>query len=161
GIHYDTHDVFVLQLKGRKHWTIYDAPVTLPLKHQKSDWIARPDSVTEDRVLAPGDLLYLPRGFLHQAVSLDESSLHLTVGVNSITWGEVILAAVQERLDSDPRFRASLPPGFAHDTESAPALVDQLGGLMRDVLESVDLRAAIADATEKAYLVQRTAQPGR
>ena len=71
--HYDVHDVFVLQVSGRKHWTIHRPVVDDPLDNQpfdafKAEIAAR---VTEpaliDTVLEPGDALYLPRGTVHSA----------------------------------------------------------------------------------------------
>lgn len=66
--HYDTHDVFVLQVDGRKHWRIH--PPVLPDPLEKQQWGGRADEVGAtaqgpaalDVVLAPGDALYLPRG---------------------------------------------------------------------------------------------------
>ena len=37
GQHYDTHDAFILQIAGRKHWRIYEAPLHLPLPSQPWD----------------------------------------------------------------------------------------------------------------------------
>src|SRR6185503_13388978 len=84
--HYDVHDVFVLQLAGRKHWTIHAPVLDDPLRDQP--WGQRSAAVAAaaeqepviDTVLEPGDALYLPRGWLHAATALGEVSAHLTVG---------------------------------------------------------------------------------
>jgi bifunctional lysine-specific demethylase and histidyl-hydroxylase MINA len=110
--HYDTHDVFVMQLQGSKHWRIFAPVLELPLKTQpfreeSHDPQAAP---IEDTTLERGDLLYLPRGFPHEARSLD-LSVHLTVGLKVITLAELaqhVLGAAAER---DPRWRRSLPVG--------------------------------------------------
>ena len=89
--HYDVHDVFVLQLAGRKHWTIHAPVLTDPLRDQP--WSRRSAAVAAaaqeqaviDTVLEPGDALYLPRGWLHAATALGEVSAHLTVGVHVVT----------------------------------------------------------------------------
>jgi ribosomal protein L16 Arg81 hydroxylase len=71
--HYDVHDVFVLQVAGRKRWYVHEPVLVDPLPDQP--WDQRKTEVTAraaepplmDTVLAPGDALYLPRGFLHSA----------------------------------------------------------------------------------------------
>ena len=101
------HDVFVLQLAGRKHWTVH-APVHAdPLRNQP--WRdhagavaarAGADAPVIDTVLEPGDALYLPRGWLHAATALGEVSAHLTVGVHVVTrfaLVEALTALVAER----------------------------------------------------------------
>jgi len=115
--HYDTHDVFVLQVVGSKRWTIHRPVVDDPLPSQT--WDRRKAQVearaTEepllDMVLRPGDALYLPRGFLHAAVAQGEVSIHLTVGVHPLTAydlaRELIDAAGQDR-----ELRRSLPMGI-------------------------------------------------
>jgi bifunctional lysine-specific demethylase and histidyl-hydroxylase NO66 len=63
-----------------------------------------------DTVLEPGDALYLPRGTVHSAVALGDTSIHLTVGVHPLTRYQLVrflLDAVQD----DPELRASLPMG--------------------------------------------------
>jgi len=112
--HHDVHDVFVLQVSGRKHWTIHRPVVEDPLDNQPFGGFkaAIAERVTEapliDTVLEPGDALYLPRGTVHAAQALGEISIHLTVGVHPLTrYGlvRVLLDAVQD----DPELRASLP----------------------------------------------------
>jgi hypothetical protein len=106
-LHHDTHDVFVLQIAGRKRWLVYEPALELPLKSQRySRELGEPREAVEDRVLGPGDTLYLPRGWLHEAVTSETDSLHLTVGVNVVTWLDAFKAAVDE-LGDDVRFRRS------------------------------------------------------
>ncbi|HEV2425856.1 MAG TPA: cupin domain-containing protein [Terriglobia bacterium] len=111
--HYDTHDVFVLQVAGSKHWTIYGTPLESPLSVQEfdSDQHER-GQPTLQFTLEPGDVAYVPRGAVHDAQSADETSLHITAGVLARTWTELLLEAVAEVCLHDPAFRKSLPPGF-------------------------------------------------
>ena len=90
--HWDTHDVFVLQVFGRKKWTIYDTKIALPLRGQSFDHeLHHAGAVTAEFELAAGDLAYIPRGLIHSAKSSDEPSLHVTVGVLAMTWAELLL----------------------------------------------------------------------
>ena len=106
-VHHDTHDVFVLQVAGEKRWLVYEPALELPLKNQRySADLGGPGEAVEDRVLRPGDTLYLPRGWLHEAVTSATDSLHLTVGINVVTWLDAFKAALEE-LGDDVRFRRS------------------------------------------------------
>jgi lysine-specific demethylase/histidyl-hydroxylase NO66 len=114
--HYDTHDVFVLQVAGTKRWVIHAPVFADPLPGQ--DWEQHRDAVQQraatppllDVVLAPGDALYLPRGFVHSAMAQGETSLHLTVGAHPVTRYSLLkhlLSAAAEQHS----LRASLPMG--------------------------------------------------
>lgn len=111
--HYDTHDVFVLQIAGSKHWKIYETPVVLPLKGQEFDSsLHKPGATTLEFDLQAGDTVYIPRGVMHDAQSHDDVSLHITVGVLSYTWTDLMLGALATVSLNDPSFRKALPVGF-------------------------------------------------
>jgi len=82
-LHYDTHDVFVVQVEGSKRWAIYDITDPSPIYTRKNHESAPPDEATPylDCTLHKGDVLYLPRGHWHNVNPVDEVSLHLTLGV--------------------------------------------------------------------------------
>lgn len=119
--HFDDVDVFVLQLEGRKRWRLYPprSPAdVLPLASSPNldqDEIGEPFL---DVVLRPGDLLYAPRGTIHQAVSLPGTpSLHLTLSTGQRnTWadylGLLLPRAVEFAASEDSAFRESLPRGY-------------------------------------------------
>jgi hypothetical protein len=58
-----------------------------------------------------GDVLYVPRGLLHDAAAEDDLSCHLTIGIHPKTYLDVILTAVTIAADRDPEFRKNLPLG--------------------------------------------------
>jgi ribosomal protein L16 Arg81 hydroxylase len=112
--HYDSHDVFVLQIAGSKHWTMYGTPVKLPLRGQDFDPLLHErGEPTLEFELEAGDCVYIPRGVIHDARSGETSSLHITVGVLQWTWTDLLLEAIAEVSLNDPVFRKALPPGFA------------------------------------------------
>ncbi|RAO08819.1 Bifunctional lysine-specific demethylase and his tidyl-hydroxylase MINA [Micromonospora noduli] len=161
--HYDTHDVFVLQVDGRKHWRIH--PPVLPDPLEKQPWGGRADEVGAtaqgpaalDVVLAPGDALYLPRGWLHSAQAQDASSLHLTVGIRALTR----YALVEELLAlsaEDQRLRASLPFGtdVADPDAIEPELTETVEAL-RDWLLRADPGAVAARLRQRAWPAARPA----
>ncbi|GFM17786.1 MULTISPECIES: cupin domain-containing protein [Mycobacteriaceae] len=114
--HYDVHDVFVLQASGHKRWVVHEPVHAHPLPSQP--WTQHRAAIAErvtgepviDAVLAPGDALYLPRGWVHAAQAQDTTSIHLTVGVAAVT-GLDVARAVIEQLADDEAFRRSLPMG--------------------------------------------------
>lgn len=130
--HHDTHDVFVLQLHGTKHWRFYPTQTPLPLREhplyqQPEDGAGEP---VADFVLRPGDLAYLPRGTVHAATANDDVSLHLTVGVTPLVWAHVVRTAAERVLLDDTRFRPALPIGFAADENARAACARQLTKLI-------------------------------
>ncbi|MES3001934.1 MAG: cupin domain-containing protein [Pseudomonadota bacterium] len=109
--HYDDQDVFVLQLEGAKVWHLYDdAGRALPLDdeaYQAPDLEGR----TPTRVaLAPGDVLYVPRGIVHEAHTEHSSSLHMTISVSSIRWASFVARLCDTIARSEPSLRRAIPP---------------------------------------------------
>ncbi len=140
--HWDTHDVFVLQVSGRKHWSVYDTKVTLPLKGQAFEPESDPPGpVTAEFEIAPGECVYIPRGLMHSARSTTEVSLHITLGITSFTWVNLLVESVAATALRDESLRRSLPTRFA-DPSVPPETLD---GLVRDKLA---LLASRLDPTE-------------
>ncbi len=109
--HHDTHDVFVLQVSGRKRWVVHEPVLRLPLPSQPqagAHLVAEGAEPLLDVELEGGDALYLPRGYVHAALTTDEHSVHLTVGVLSTTWYDVLTDAVSLAAE-DASFREALP----------------------------------------------------
>ena len=128
--HYDVHDVFVIQLAGRKLWQVH-APVHLhPLADQP--WTSHRAAVEAraaeapllEVTLEPGDVLYLPRGTVHGALTRDDLSAHLTLGVHPVTGHAALTAALALLRDSET-LRASLPLGTRLDSPLGGAAVAQ------------------------------------
>lgn len=114
--HYDGHDVLVLQVEGSKEWRIYDTPVHLPLEEQGfNPHDVKIGAETDRFVLEPGDMVYVPRGLTHDAVSTDQTSLHITTGLMMRSWADVMVEALRGLALTDPAFREALPPGYANE----------------------------------------------
>jgi ribosomal protein L16 Arg81 hydroxylase len=138
--HYDTHEVFVLQIAGRKHWRIYPPPLMLPHRSQTFavDRYVVPSRPLLELELAAGDLLYLPRGYVHTTTTSEQSSAHVTIGVTVYTWVEMLLELIQQSVE-DPEFRQGLPPGFTRSEQARAQLPQRLGELLSRLPQSVDL----------------------
>jgi lysine-specific demethylase/histidyl-hydroxylase NO66 len=162
--HYDVHDVFVLQISGEKRWVIHAPVHPSPLRHQP--WTDRRRSVerraTEepviDTVLKPGDVLYLPRGYLHAATALGGVSTHLTLGVHSWTrygLAEQLAQLALRTVADDPDTRASLPLGV--DVADPTDLAEDLAVVRARLMEAL----AETDAGALASVLAPLARSGQ
>ena len=152
GVHYDTHDVFVLQLAGSKAWSIHEPVLPDPLPSQP--WKGMAGDAGEPILsveLQAGDCLYVPRGFLHSARAQEDLSAHLTIGIVTTTWYDVVrelMAGVAE----EPAFRRPLPAGYAlADPSALTHEVDEALARLRKWLEGVDAEA-VSTATARRFL---------
>ena len=110
--HWDTHDVFVLQISGTKRWSIYDTRVRLPLRGQRFERGTPPGDVSDEFELGPGSAVYLPRGLMHSARSTGEASLHVTLGLTAFTWAEFLVESVAAAALEEEALRRNLPREF-------------------------------------------------
>jgi ribosomal protein L16 Arg81 hydroxylase len=124
--HYDPHEVFALQLDGVKHWRLYDFAEPFPML----ETVRMPEGSlgkSHEVSLRPGDLLYIPRGHVHDAYTQDQSSLHLTVGINVYRWADLLDHALASAARHDVRLRKSIPGGaMPSDTARLKAAFRQL-----------------------------------
>ena len=111
--HWDTHDVFVLQVSGKKHWSIYDTKVRLPLRGQRFNSGTPPGESSGEFEIGPGSAVYLPRGLMHSARTMSEPSLHITLGLTAFTWAELLVESVNAAALEEESLRQNLPPAFA------------------------------------------------
>lgn len=147
--HYDTHDVFVLQVSGEKDWRVHAPVVELPTQRWETvadDVAARAcEAPLIDTTLRAGDCLYLPRGFIHSAVARGGTSIHLTFGVHALTQADIVTAVTRELAETD--WRASLPVGWDPLTDS-DAIADVIAMLARRLtdVEPAAVGARLFDA---------------
>jgi len=145
--HYDTHDVFIAQVYGAKRWRLYESAVKLPLDSRRftvpPGGLGEPEHEIE---LRAGDLLYLPRGTVHEATSGETASLHLTIGATHPTWAGVLHTLIDKVSAADRRYRAALPIGFTRDAATARECTDRLAGLIAGLADNTADGTLIADA---------------
>ena len=104
-LHKDGHDLIIVQTFGRKIWTIC-VPINIfqrfsvEGKHYGEGWVpSEKEYNCYNNVLAPGDVLYLPRGTLHRPSTMEtEGSMHLSIGIDvrGFRWVDVIVAHLRE-----------------------------------------------------------------
>jgi ribosomal protein L16 Arg81 hydroxylase len=147
--HFDTHEVFVLQIAGTKHWVIYPPPIELPHRSQPFDpRLAVNAAPLLEFDLTPGDLLYLPRGFVHTTTTPASFSLHVTLGITVYTWVE-LLADWAHASRHDPALRHALPPGFASGCGAPAALKAGLHAAIARLQQTTDLDALLDRFTQR------------
>lgn len=121
-VHSDAHDVFVIQTYGSKEWQVHT-----------------PDGV-EDILLQPGVCMYLPTGTPHAARAQDTASLHVTVGINQLTWRDLLRRVIAQEVDRQSA--AHVPAGYLEDPALlSSGLAERLSELADD-LRSVDVDSA-------------------
>jgi ribosomal protein L16 Arg81 hydroxylase len=152
-VHYDYHDALILQVDGAKEWSIYAPEIELPL--ETSTFLDLPE-VTEVKIeegstrllrnlrLESGDLLYIPRGFPHKAVTTEAVSLHLTIGVHPVYWLDFLKLAIERACAGEPSLRHSLTPGVLTD----PKILDQMRATFDSVLHRACGKANFDQAIE-------------
>jgi hypothetical protein len=133
-VHSDSHDVFVLQTAGTKQWELH------------------PAEGVEQPLLEPGHVMYLPTGTPHAARAQDTVSLHITIGINQLTWRGLVqraLASLAAEVPTD-----HLPAGYLEDPQ---VLAHQLGRHLSDVAErlrGVDPAVAVQEEVRR-FLTSR------
>uniref|UniRef100_A0A4W4F4P2 Bifunctional lysine-specific demethylase and histidyl-hydroxylase n=1 Tax=Electrophorus electricus TaxID=8005 RepID=A0A4W4F4P2_ELEEL len=152
--HYDDIEAFIVQLEGKKHWRVYN-----PLQAD----IGKP---IMDVVLEAGDLLYLPRGIIHQGNCLpDAHSLHITISsFQRNSWGDLLLkvmpAALETAMEEDVEFRKGLPidyltfMGVQNSDKEDPRrdkFLSHIQGLMKKLVSYAPVDAAV-DQKAKEFL---------
>jgi bifunctional lysine-specific demethylase and histidyl-hydroxylase NO66 len=134
-LHSDSHDVFVFQTHGSKLWEVHEG------------------TGVREVLMEPGTSMYLPTGTPHAARTQETASLHVTVGINQVTWREVVDRTVQAVLDRSD-LDSALPAGYPEHLE---AFADELAVMLRRVGDGIlaaDANAAAATEVER-FLTNR------
>lgn len=113
-IHYDPHDIFLMQIKGPKTWHIYDTGEELPTTFHP--FRKKPELVAEFDINS-GDFLYLPRGTSHQAFTSDHSTIHVNFSLKPRYGFHLIEDLVKIAEHEDVFFRRTIPTGLASEEE--------------------------------------------
>jgi len=107
-VHWDDHDVIILQVSGRKQWKVYRMTRPFPMKNDIEPNTEPPESPLWEGVLNDGDALYIPRGWWHVAIPMDEPTLHLTIGIHNPR-GVDLISWFADRLRTNEDVRRDLP----------------------------------------------------
>jgi len=145
--HQDGHHIFAIQLEGRKRWYLHRPSQSLPMSYYKrTKEHPAPDSATVVDV-APGEVLYLPVGWVHHAETLEGVSVHLSLGVRPVRWVDFLKELCELAGASHPPLRDYLPLAITTEGVSYPTdLADDAAKRLR--LLTFDLAAYCATLAE-------------
>ncbi len=157
--HYDNHDVFVLQMSGEKAWRLYEKPIDTPFRGEEfRSGVHASGALKHEFLLKAGDCAYVPRGMMHDAMTSGEApSLHVTVGLITRTWADLMLEAVSEAALRTPELRRSLPPGYARRDFNRDAARAHLKHLGEIIAREIQLDPAL-DLTADNFIRSRAAE---
>lgn len=147
--HCDVHEVFAVQLDGEKSCRIYENRAQAPVQTlQGPDAQAMIDRAKGRLLMTAnmqsGDLLYIPRGYYHDALASSESSLHLTFAVAPLD-GRILFRLIEDLAKRDAEYREHLPD--YRDAKGATLqarlgqLADKVHALMRSDLVATEVAA--------------------
>lgn len=168
-MHYDTHDVLVLQVAGEKRWRLWPGqPVPHPTRRTPWQGGVEPLGEPESLTLRPGDSLYVPRGVLHDAAAQegDDPSLHITVGLLEPSFASVLRLAVDLLEEQEPALRRAFPTWrLAEGSDTLAELAQPLAARLAEpaALERAALALLDRLAADRPALLGRglfVAEPG-
>lgn len=158
--HADDRDVFVIQVLGEKQWKVYsEVPIPYPSAKEQvgKNGLPIPESVLQNKLmynimLKPGDVLYMPRGFVHEAAtSTLEPSFHCTVAIATHDWSlaTVISSMVAKELNQHTKFRMAIHPQFGMKNVDCidTKLVDELSRQIVDAMDCITSRITLENVS--------------
>lgn len=156
--HCDPHEVFAVQCEGRKLWRIYrdraDRPIQATVLGDQAQIDQAKGPVIMEAVMEPGDVLYIPRGFYHDAIAQGGRSLHVTFGVQPL-YAAGLLDMVRDLAIERTQMRCYIGP--ADDNE---AFARQLSDIAEEVALLLQSPAMVEDiAVRQRRLASPIAEP--
>ncbi|XP_047025471.1 bifunctional lysine-specific demethylase and histidyl-hydroxylase NO66 [Helicoverpa zea] len=163
--HYDDIEAFILQTEGKKHWRVYkplNEGEVLPRvssKNYQQDEIGKP---ILEVTLEAGDMLYFPRGYIHQGVTIDgEHSLHVTISMyQKHSWADLfeklMPAALQIAISENVELRQGLPFdiynhfGLVHSDSQTPRK-KEITKMILSLFEKIKQTLPIDDAVDQMH----------
>ncbi|XP_012218584.1 ribosomal oxygenase 1 [Linepithema humile] len=165
--HYDDIEAFILQIEGKKRWRLYMPPNEneyLPRYSSKNFNQLEIGEPILDTIVEAGDLVYLPRGTIHQGETIDDThSLHVTLSVyQKNSWCDLLEKLLPQALkratEVDSRFREGLPldylryTGIVYNTNVKKSIFKKkIKNLINHLIDYIDVDDA-ADLMAKGHI---------
>lgn len=149
GTHFDNHDVIVIQTGGTKVWNLYASRADNPIENFPDDdatrrWFEQTRGALMQQVtMQPGDVLYLPRGWYHDALATDGPSLHVTFAITPLH-GRTLLSLLNLEAMKDPAYRAFAPPATEDGGAALAAHLAEYGQILARIAASPAFREEVA-----------------
>uniref|UniRef100_A0A6I8P3I1 Bifunctional lysine-specific demethylase and histidyl-hydroxylase n=1 Tax=Ornithorhynchus anatinus TaxID=9258 RepID=A0A6I8P3I1_ORNAN len=157
--------VFILQLEGEKHWRLYQPTVHLAREYnvEPEDKIGSP---THEFTLKPGDLLYFPRGTIHQADTPPgvAHSTHVTISTyQNNSWGDFLLdiipGLVFETAKEEVELRMGIPRQQLMQVEAAAVSTTKLCGFLRTLADQLESTRELRSSDMKKDFIMNRLPP--
>ena len=130
--HWDSHDVYVLQVRGSKDWRLFGETRRAPTEFDVAPNMLPPARPVWSGTLNSGDLLFIPRGWWHDACVPEErdgeGSIHLTAQLQQYTGRDVLTWLATKLAARSELFRIDVP--MYAGPEAAEAYREALTGLV-------------------------------
>ena len=145
GAHFDHYDVFLVQGLGRRRWQVgarCDDSTPL-LLHDDLRLLAEFDP-TDEWILDPGDVLYVPPGFAHNGVAVGNGCMTYSIGFRAPSRSELIAGWSEHIVDTlvdDDRYR---DPGLVRQDNPGEISAEALARLQAMMASSLLDPAAFA-----------------
>lgn len=149
GTHFDNHDVIVIQTGGTKVWNLYASRADNPIENFPDDdatrrWFEQTRGALMQQVtMQPGDVLYLPRGWYHDALATDGPSLHVTFAITPLH-GRTLLSLLNLEAMKNPAYRAFAPPATEDGGAALAAHLAEYGQILARIAASPAFREEVA-----------------
>ena len=119
--HADLQDVLILQVAGSKRWKLFQQSFNHPTSREQfsknADQIET-GKLIFDETLTPGDLLYIPRGMIHEVFTSEQSSAHITLTLETYTNMDLMMDLLQKQVDESAFMRSTVSAGFHADKQA-------------------------------------------
>jgi hypothetical protein len=119
-LHWDDHDVIIVQLDGEKSWEVRGLSRRAPMYRDATPNLDPPEEIVWAGTLRAGDVMHIPRGYWHQATRQDRGdgfSLHATFGFTKRT-GVHWLSWLADQARSEELFRHDLSRGSSAEEQA-------------------------------------------
>lgn len=151
-VHFDTHDVLVMQVSGAKSWRVWD-DIPFPLPSRATPWANKqsPAGTPHALTLNPGDALYLPRGVMHEAAAQtgDAPSLHITIGFLEASIADMLRELLEILEAENPALRASIPSWRLAEPNGTNAIAARLAPALAALSSEVALERLTLAAMDR------------
>ena len=98
--------------------------------------------------MRPGDFLYIPRGYIHDALAGSGASLHVTYAVSPYD-GRLLFRILEDLASEDPEFRAYLPDARAAGGVDLRSALGRLSNRVAEMMRTARFEAEVAARQQK------------
>lgn len=149
-VHIDSHDVFVLQLFGKKTWRLYEGLTENPTRtliRKQKEFDEKEHKLASQFELSQGDLLYVPQGMYHAADTHEGPSIHITLGVLPGRRSS-LLKILADNAQDDDFFRAYLPGPF-HEESTKESFKTRFKEACHQLIEEADVDELLKEVSRQ------------